>query len=97
MGGAWHGVWLDSRLTHLAARLWAVLSLECDVESFSCRIKTRLAAKALRTSAENIEAALDQLQTCGYVTIERESKLLHITLTAEQWGDRVKNEAMSLV
>jgi hypothetical protein len=85
--GAWHGAWLDTRLTHLAVRLWGVLSLECDPGKSTCKIKIRLTAKALRTSKENIEAALEQLETCGYIEIDRESTLLRIEITPEQWGE----------
>jgi DNA-binding MarR family transcriptional regulator len=90
MAGAWHGAWLDTRLTHLAVRLWAVLSLECDPGRSQCRIKTRLAAKALRTTRENIDAALEQLETAGYIEVDRDSVLLKITLTPEQWGESRK-------
>jgi hypothetical protein len=94
--GAWHGPWLDARLTHLAVRLWAVLSLECG-RTDGCRIRLRPMARALRTSRENVEAALDQLRAAGYVTIEPDGPLLAVTLTADQWGaGRATAEVASL-
>jgi biotin operon repressor len=94
--GAWHGVWLDERLTHLAVRLWAVLSLECGAGD-SCRIGLRLVARALRTSRENVEAALEQLRTAGYVLVERDGSALAVTLVPDQWAtSRATAEVASL-
>jgi hypothetical protein len=54
-------------------------------------------ARALRTSRENVEAALDQLRAAGYVTIEPDGPLLAVTLTADQWGaGRATAEVASL-
>ena len=77
-------------------RLWAVLSLGYGAGD-SCRIRPRMVARALHTGRENVETALGQLVSAGYVFIERDGSALAVTLVPDQWGvSRATTEVASL-